>query len=69
MILYFDTTANNSGATTISTFPATNAATAIIGGGSSTYRTYQQGPALFFNRALSSTEITQVYNYFSPTYK
>jgi len=69
MILYFDTTAVNGGATTISTFPATNAATAIIGGGSSTYRTYQQGPALFFNRALSSTEITQIYNHFSPTYK
>jgi hypothetical protein len=30
---------------------------------------YQQGPALFYNRALTSTEITQVYNYFSPTYK
>jgi hypothetical protein len=69
MILYFDTTAVNGGATTISTFPATNAATMFVGNGTSVYETYQQGPSLFFNRALNSTEITQVYNYFSPTYK
>jgi hypothetical protein len=69
MILYFDTTGVNGGATTISTFPATNSATIQLGNQSTLNRTYQQGPALFFNRGLSSTEITQVYNYFSPTYK
>jgi hypothetical protein len=69
MILYFDTTAVNGGATTISTFPATNAATLQLGHQGAGYRAYQQGPALFFNRALNSTEITNVYNYFSPTYK
>ena len=69
MILYFDTTAVNGGATTVSSFTATNAATLLLGHQSTLNRTYQQGPALFFNRALSSTEISQVYNYFSPTYK
>jgi hypothetical protein len=69
MILYFDTTAVNGGATTISTFPATTAATLQLGHQGSGYRAYQQGPSLFFNRALNSTEIGQVYNYFSPTYK
>lgn len=69
MILYFDTTGVNGGATTISTFPATNAALLQLGHQGAGYRAYQQGPSLFFNRALNSTEITQVYNYFSPTYK
>jgi hypothetical protein len=31
--------------------------------------TGQIGPVLFYNRQLSSTEIGQVYDYFSPTYK
>jgi hypothetical protein len=29
----------------------------------------QIGPVLFYNRQLSGTEITQIYDYFSPTYK
>ena len=29
----------------------------------------QMGPVLFYNRQLSGTEITQIYDYFSPTYK
>jgi hypothetical protein len=69
MILYFDTTAVNGGSTTVSSFTATTEATLLLGHQGSGYRAYQQGPALFFNRALSSTEISQVYNYFSPTYK
>jgi hypothetical protein len=31
--------------------------------------TGQMGPVLFYNRQLNSTEIGQVYDYFSPTYK
>jgi hypothetical protein len=31
--------------------------------------TGQMGPVLFYNRQLSGTEIGQVYDYFSPTYK
>ena len=65
---YLDTT-NYSGGS-LSSFPATtNTANIILGARQADGQSYQQGPALFFNRALSSTEITQVYNYFSPTYK
>jgi hypothetical protein len=31
--------------------------------------TGQMGPVLFYNRQLTGTEIGQVYDYFSPTYK
>jgi hypothetical protein len=65
---YLDTTNYNGGS--LSSFPATtNTANIIIGHRLLSDQSYQQGPALFFNRGLSSTEITQVYNYFSPTYK
>ena len=33
------------------------------------YFTGQIGPVLFYNRQLAGSEITQIYNHFSPTYK
>jgi hypothetical protein len=58
----------------ISAFAATSLYNIFIGnnGSNAGYTqngAYQQGPALFYNRVLSSTEITQIYDYFSPTYK
>jgi hypothetical protein len=65
---YLDTTNYNGGS--LSSFPATtNTANIIIGHRLLDNQSYQQGPALFYNRGLNSTEITQVYNYFSPSYK
>ncbi len=29
----------------------------------------QMGPVLFYNTQLGSTDITKIYDYFSPTYK
>ena len=51
------------------TITTKTAQTLLLGNQSTLNRTYQQGPSLFFNRALNSTEITQIYNHFSPTYK
>jgi hypothetical protein len=50
----------------------TTSALIQIGGGygdNNYYFTGQIGPTLFYNRQLNSTEITQVYDYFSPSYK
>lgn len=50
----------------------TTSALIQIGGGygdNNYYFNGQIGPVLFYNRQLNSTEITQVYNYFSPSYK
>jgi hypothetical protein len=64
--IYFDTT--NLGNQSLSAFTATSSYNVFVGNNGQT-GTYQQGPALFYNRVLTSTEITQVYNYFSPSYK
>jgi hypothetical protein len=64
--IYFDTT--NLGSNSAGTFNATSSYNIYLGNKGQS-AAYQQGPALFYNRALTSTEITQVYNYFSPTYK
>ena len=64
--IYFDTT--NLGSNSAGTFNATSSYNVFVGNNGQN-GTYQQGPALFYNRALTATEITQVYNHFSPTYK
>jgi hypothetical protein len=64
--IYFDTT--NLGNQSLSAFTATSSYNVFVGNNGQT-GTYQQGPALFYNRVLTATEITQVYNHFSPTYK
>lgn len=56
------------GTGTMSAFTATSAYPVRIGGGDN-YTKGQLGPTLFYNRVLSSTEITQVYNHFQPTYR
>jgi hypothetical protein len=70
--IYLDTT--NLGNQSISAFAATSSYNIFVGNngtnaGYTQNGAYQQGPALFYNRVLTSTEITQVYNHFSPTYK
>jgi hypothetical protein len=70
--VYFDTT--NLGNQSITAFTATSSYNIFVGNngtnlGYTQNGAYQQGPALFYNRVLTSTEITQVYNHFSPTYK
>jgi hypothetical protein len=70
--IYLDTT--NLGNQSISAFAATSSYNIFVGNngtnaGYTQNGAYQQGPGLFYNRVLTSTEITQVYNYFSPTYK
>jgi hypothetical protein len=65
-IIYIDGVAGPS--QSAGTFNATSSYNIYLGNKGQS-GTYQQGPALFYNRALTSTEITQVYNYFSPTYK
>jgi hypothetical protein len=74
--IYVDTTNLNAtnGATALTAFTATSSYNIFVGNngtnaGYTQNGAYQQGPALFYNRVLTSTEITQVYNYFSPTYK
>ncbi len=50
----------------------TTSALIQIGGGygdNNYYFTGQIGPVLFYNTQLNSTKITQIYDYFSPTYK
>jgi hypothetical protein len=56
------------GTGTISAFSATTAYPVKIGAADN-YAKCQLGPTLFYNRVLSSTEITQVYNHFQPTYR
>jgi hypothetical protein len=70
--IYFDTT--NLGNQSLTAFTATSSYNIFVGNngtnlGYTQNGAYQQGPALFYNRVLTSDEITQVYNYFSPTYK
>ena len=70
--IYLDTT--NLGNQSISAFAATSSYNIFVGNNGTNFGytqngAYQQGPALFYNRVLTSTEITQVYNYFSPSYK
>jgi len=64
--IYFDTT--NLGNASLTAFAATSSYNIYLGNKGQS-AAYQQGPALFYNKVLTSTEITQVYNYFSPTYK
>lgn len=56
------------GSGTVSAFAATSTYDVKIGRADN-YANCQLGPSLFYNRVLTSTEITQVYNYFQPTYK
>jgi hypothetical protein len=65
-IIYIDD--SQGGTQSAGTFNATSSYNIYLGNKGQS-AAYQQGPALFYNRALTSTEITQVYNYFSPTYK
>jgi hypothetical protein len=70
--IYLDNSAG--GNTALSAFAATSSYNIFVGNngtnaGYTQNGAYQQGPSLFYNRVLTSTEITQVYNYFSPTYK
>jgi hypothetical protein len=64
--IYFDTT--DLGNQSLTAFAATSSYNIFLGNKGQS-ASYQQGPSLFYNRVLTSTEITQVYNYFSPTYK
>jgi len=44
----------------------------IVVGGNDAFTSFwngQVGPVLFYNRIQTSTEVDQVYDYFSPTYK
>jgi hypothetical protein len=56
------------GTGTVTAFAATSTYPIKLGGADN-YAKCQLGPALFYNRVLTSTEISQVYNYFQPTYK
>ena len=59
---------NSVGTGTVSAFAATTSYPIKIGAADN-YAKCQLGPTLFYNRVLTSTEISQVYNYFQPTYK
>jgi hypothetical protein len=56
------------GTGTMSAFAATSLYTIKIGGADN-FAKCQLGPVLFYNTVLTGTEITQIYNYFQPTYK
>ena len=56
------------GTGTMSAFTATSLYDIKLGRADN-YAKCQLGPVLFYNSVLTSTEITQVYNYFQPTYK
>jgi hypothetical protein len=56
------------GTGTVSAFAATSSYPIKLGAADN-YAKCQLGPSLFYNRVLTSTEISQVYNYFQPTYK
>lgn len=69
-VAYFDKTSNGSVSNGSQTY--TTGGLIQIGGNykeDTDYFTGQIGPVLFYNRQLSGTEIGQVYDYFSPTYK
>jgi hypothetical protein len=69
-VAYTDTTSR--GTVSNGSKDYTTSALIQIGGGygdNNYYFNGQLGPVLFYNRQLNSTEITQVYNYFSPSYK
>jgi hypothetical protein len=69
-VAYTDTTSR--GTVSNGSKDYTTSALIQIGGGygdNNYYFNGQMGPVLFYNRQLNSTEITQVYNYFSPSYK
>lgn len=63
---YLDKTSQGTG--TVSAFTATSSYEVRIGADDN-YFSGHLGPVLFYNRVLTSTEIGQVYDYFSPTYK
>jgi hypothetical protein len=56
------------GTGTVSAFAATSTYDIKLGRDDNYYKG-QMGPTLFYNRVLTSGEITQVYNYFQPTYR
>jgi hypothetical protein len=56
------------GTGTVTAFAATSSYPIKLGAADN-YAKCQLGPTLFYNRVLTSTEISQVYNYFQPTYK
>ena len=56
------------GTGTVTAFAATTSYPIKLGAADN-YAKCQLGPTLFYNRVLTSTEISQVYNYFQPTYK
>ena len=56
------------GTGTVTAFAATSTYPIKLGAADN-YAKCQLGPALFYNKVLSSTEISQVYNYFQPTYR
>ena len=56
------------GTGTVSAFAATTSYDIKLGGADN-YAKCQLGPVLFYNTVLSSTDITNVYNHFQPTYR
>jgi len=56
------------GTGTVSAFAATSSYDIKLGRADN-YAKCQLGPVLFYNTVLSSSEITQVYNHFQPTYR
>ena len=56
------------GTGTVSAFAATSTYPIKIGAADN-YAKCQLGPVLFYNSVLSSTDITNVYNHFQPTYR
>jgi hypothetical protein len=69
-VVYTDTTSR--GTVSNGSKDYTTSALIQIGGGfgdNNYYFNGQLGPVLFYNTQLDSTKISQVYNYFSPTYK
>ncbi len=56
------------GTGTVSAFNATTSYDIKLGRADN-YAKCQLGPTLFYNRVLSASEISQVYNYFQPTYR
>lgn len=63
---YLDKTSQGTG--TVSAFNATTSYEVRIGADDNYYSGHL-GPVLFYNKVLTSTEVGQVYDYFSPTYK
>ncbi len=69
-VAYIDSTSNGTISNGANTF--TSSGLINIGGNSYENNFYfngQLGPVLFYNTQLSGTDITQVYNYFQPTYR